>query len=367
MMLFRFRRLLKYYPWVIGFFVMTCTCDSYAMTSQKPLELLISQYKQNRILAFGESNHAKYQSLEYLIELLRVPEVGFDPELTVIATEFSHDVTEFLEHNSMSLFIDQQDVPFYFRENKHGAYYWKVFFPFLRDLNLKREEKGLDPILVKGIDGYPSDDFPKKIEKVTGALQCELFWNRENSTAQHFKNIAHPFFDHVKGKIIVFYHIAHLAFLPTEEQRKISYQSTEPGWKLEELERTPGNWLSMVFQDHPEWRAQTSIVLLDESYRLLDVECLDEPITKIVVDLIERESITEAFGISLRESEDDLSSSEKEILNQKGKAAFNLVDQDRRYIAKVIAHFESQISLAEMIDAIIWTPDTTAKDLRVFD
>lgn len=179
--------------------------------------------------------------------------------------------------------------------------------------------------------------------------------------------MAHPILNDSKGKIIVFYHILHLAFLPTENLGKVSYQSMEPGWKLEELENTPGNWLSMVFQNHPEWRIQTAIVLFDEDEIDGDSELPPHPITRMALHLIEQESSKEAFGVALKVDRDELSSPEQELFDQRGKAVFNFEDHDKSGIAEAFAKLQSNTSLAEMIDAIIWTPDTTEKDLHQFE
>ncbi len=170
-----------------------------------------------------------------------------------------------------------------FRQDKHSDYYWKVFFPFIRTLNLERATRNLSPILVTGIDGYPTVDFPEEAERIYGSLHCDLLWNRENGTSQNFQKLASPILNQFQGKMIVYYHFLHLATFPTENIQRVLSDSDGSGWKLEILRNTPKNWLSMVFQAHPDWRSQTSIILFDEIYRLGNSEWQRKKLNRLIV------------------------------------------------------------------------------------
>ncbi len=90
--------------------IFTTPYGAATILTQYPADFLLSHYQGNRIIGFGESNHAKFQTLEYLIELLKVYAVGYDPELKIIATEFSHKNQKFLERNSIEEFQDETSL-----------------------------------------------------------------------------------------------------------------------------------------------------------------------------------------------------------------------------------------------------------------
>ena len=300
----------------------------------EPAALLRSLYNESQLLFLGESNHSNFQSLDYLLELIK--EVGTDENLKYILDESIFEDRDRLHRASIGEISLQDYLPL--RENQQFAYFYLKLLPLLREINKKRSPD--NPLVLVPIDGFLHRKFPE----YGGSL------DREKGTQANFESIALPLLES-GGKAIVFYHYIHLiqSFSGSLPQWNPVSQSVEPS------PVGPINWLSLVFANHPEWRKQSKLVFFDE----IEASWSPNGNFRILKDLSKKHP-NQSFGFKTN-------SLDPSDLIEKGCEIFCI--PPKRGVNSMILQTESQATLQDMTDALIWTSglEDRKKDVRVLE
>jgi hypothetical protein len=329
-------------------------CDSEVTCIEKyatsPSALIRSAYRRSKVLALGESNHWNFQTFSYLSELIK--DVGSDLNLKYVALERHHDLKQFYSHISRNPFSDSI-FSRYFQDLEHfkqgvcssdqWAYTVAEFAKLVERINRRRPSGNkLEIIPIDGIDSrFDQDEAYYDLEVRPGdcALAEEGVYTtsaqREQDTARNFDNRVWQKL-RPTDKAIVYYHSVHLIsgfsgcgqFLSRDK----SFWTTR---------RTPLSWLSIFKSMRPESESDIKSIFFDEKALIYAPSGATRLIQRHANSLSNR-----PFAVPLRPLRPHMSERDVDVF-----LADSFFESHIR-----AAGGQSNASLADMFDAIVWSP-----------
>lgn len=329
---------------------------AFDQKKKDPDTLILDLYKQSHILALGEANHANYKIYTHLKTLLE--KVGMDPDLKYLAIERSHNLAGFYESISKKS-VDDETVFRHLPTLNHkiytldgGGFSADPYFitsvaPLIQELNKKREH----PLIIIPIDGSQVGERPLPPLPIArdheGIIPTELTtysasWDREAETSHLFKErVLNQLGSN--GKVIVLYHLGHLAQGIQGHFAKINFK--ENIWEAAEWH--PSSWLGFTLEENPELRQKTKVIAFDEkdsngswapngTFKFTQRQALRNP--------------NQSFGVEMKDF--------KDRIKENGLENFSEQTSMRMYFGDVL---KSDKPLTEMFDAIIWSHDAHEK------